>query len=200
MQKKRCESPRRQGFTLVEVLVVFAVVVLVFSVSIPAFEQFRRVFDSGEQANEAAREATMLVESLRNDLHNAAPPADLASFTFRQIILCNSSELAFPIFTEAGGAPVTVRYQISGTSVQRRLGTFAPQTLVTNSLASLTWNLHQDGDHRVSPFQAGRVWIHLEALFGRADRDGRILGTVPVSTNLFPVRWNRFVQGHPTLW
>ena len=185
------------GFTLVEVLVIFGIVVLVLSVTIPAFEQFHRGFSSGEQANEAAREATMLVESLRNDLHNAVPPSDLASSSFRKVILCNEGELAFPVFADAAGTIVPVRYQISGSRVQRRLGDGAPQTLVTNSLASLTWTLHQDGDHLVSPFQAGRIWIHIEGMFGRHGSTGAVIGTVPVSTNLFPVRWNRFVQGHP---
>jgi len=185
------------GFTLVEVLVIFAIVVLVLSVTIPAFEQFHRGFSSGEQANEAAREATMLVESLRNDLHNAVPPSDLASSSFRQVILCNAAELAFPVFSDAAGTIVPVRYQISGSRVQRRLGDAAPQTLVTGSLASLSWTLHQDGDHQVSPFQAGRIWIHIEGMFGRQAVIGGVIGTVPVSTNLFPVRWNRFVQGHP---
>lgn len=197
MPKKHCEALERSGFTLIEVLVIFAIVVLILSVTIPAFEQFRRGFGSGEQANEAAREATMLVESLRNDLHNAVPPADLASSSFRQIILCTPTELAFPIFADATGNVVPVRYQISGSRVQRRLADGTPQTLVSNSLASLSWTLHQDGDHLISPFQAGRIWIHIDGMFGRQGPTGGIIGTVPVSTNLFPVRWNRFVQGHP---
>lgn len=196
MQKKRFDSVR-SGFTLVELLVIFGIVVLLLSAAIPAFNQFRRTFTSGEQVNEAARETTMLIEHLRNDLHNAAPPAELTGSSFRQIIRCTPASLEFPVFSDTSGNVGMVRYEINGKNVQRRLGNDAPQMVVTDSLASLTWTLHQDGDHQASAFQAGRIWVHIDGLFGRADPQGRIIGSVPISTNLFPVRWNRLVQGYP---
>lgn len=196
MQKKRFDT-RKGGFTLIELLVIFGVLVLLLSAAIPAFTQFRRTFSSGEQVNEAARQTTLLVEHLRNDLHNAAPPSDLTQQSFRQIIRCTPSSLEFPVFADGAGNAGLVRYEIIGKNVQRTFGSEAPRTLVANSLASLTWTLFQDGDHSVSGFQAGRIWVHIEGMFGRTDQQGRVTDSVPVSTNLFPVRWNRMVQGHP---
>lgn len=196
MQKKRFDAPKG-GFTLIELLVIFGIVVLLLSAAIPAFTQFRRTFSSGEQVNEAARQATLLVEHLRNDLHNAAPPSDLTKQSFRQVIRCTPSSLEFPVFADGAGNAGLVRYEILGKNVKRTFTGEQPRMLVTDSLASLTWTLFQDGDHPVSGFQAGRIWVHVEGMFGRADQQGRVIGSVPVSTNLFPVRWNRMVQGHP---
>lgn len=196
MQKKRFDTPG-SGFTLVEILVIFGLVVLLLSAAIPAFNQFRRSFASGEQVNEAAREMTLLIEYLRNDLHNAAPPANPVGQSFRQIIKCTPSSLEFLAFADPAGNPVMVRYEIIGKNVQRRFGNDTPQMLVAGSLASLTWTLFEDGDHKVSQFQSGRIWLHIDGLFGRPNQQGNITGSVPISTNLFPVRWNRLIQGHP---
>jgi len=196
MQKKRFDAPTG-GFTLIELLVIFGIVVLLLSAAIPAFTQFRRTFTSGEQVNEAARQATLLVEHLRNDLHNAAPPDDLTKQSFRQVIRCSPSSLEFPVFADGAGNAGLVRYEILGKNVKRTFTGEPPRMLVTDSLASLTWTLFQDGDHPVSGFQAGRIWVHVEGMFGRTDPQGRVIGSVPISTNLFPVRWNRMVQGHP---
>lgn len=190
-------APISHGFTLIELLIVLCVLALIIAGTFQTMVQFRKAFDSGEQNTEMMREVSRFLEYLRKDLHNAVPPLDTPGTTFEQAVKCTAGELAFPTFVDDNGGVSLVSYVVAGTSVQRTLGSGAPQTLITDSLASLTWAANDDGCNRCSSFQAGRMWIHLDALFGKFDANDKLTKQFQLSTNLFPVRWNRMVQRNP---
>lgn len=185
------------GFTLIELLMVVGVLALIIAGTFQALAQFRQAFDSGEQNTEMMREVGRFLEYLRKDLHNAVPPLDTPGMTFDQAVKCTPGELAFPTFVDDNGGVSQVSYVVVGTSIQRTLGSGAPQTLVRGSLASLSWSANDDGVNRCSSFQAGRMWIHLDALFGQFAAKDKLTKQFQISTNLFPVRWNRAVQRNP---
>lgn len=187
----------RHGFTFIEVLVILSILITILGTAIQALIQFRRSVDSGERSIEAAHEAMMFVEQLRNDLRNAVPPVDSKSATLRGTIRCTRDELSFPIFRDSGGTPDSVTYRVLGRSIIRVAGTSDPQTLVSGSLSSFSWNLCEDGVNRSSSFQAGRVWVQIDGSFGKPGRAGETRNPFRVRTNLFPVRWNRMVAGSP---
>ena len=174
-----------------------ALIAFIIAGSFEALTHFRKAYDSGEKSSEMLREISRFIEYLRKDLHNAAPPADTKGTKCRDWVKCSAGELSFPIFSDTGGTIQTVRYSVAGNSIQRSLDSAEVKALITDSLASLSWSLGEDGVNSVSPFQAGRIWIHLEALFGKTDPTGKLTKAFPLSTNLFPVRWNRTIQRTP---
>lgn len=184
----------RHGMTMVEIIVVVGIAVLMIGGLVMLLTNFRRGYQSGEEAAVSLQDAAMFVATLRRDLINAVLPANLPADQWGNALTATDNQLSMTVFVDANGNTerVTYEYLQSGdsNSIVRRVGGGGATTIAREGVASLTWKVHCQA---LTGKAAGlrQVWIELSALFQKPRKLGGKSKSIQIDTRLFPVRLNK---------
>ena len=190
---ERTRKPGR-GLTLVEIIVVVGISVLVVGSLITLLTNFRRGYQSGEEATVLLQEAGMFVSSLRRDLINAVLPPNLPADRWQEAVSTVGDQLTMTVFTDPDGNTGKITYELTkdgkGFSIHRRLENGNPKVLVKENLASLTWKIQ--GVTLTGKAKGIRqLWVDLSGLFQVQRKVGGKGKEILFHTKIFPVRLNR---------
>ena len=184
----------RRGLTLVEILVVVGISVLVVGTLIMLLNNFRRGYQSGEEAAVSLQDAALFASMLRKDLINAVIPPGSPPDKWTEAITTAGDQLSMTVFVDVDGNTDRITYELDrgkeGNSIMRRTGKGGAKKLADDTVASLTWKVHAVSlTGKANGVR--QVWVELSALFQKPRKLGGKGKPILLETRLFPVRLNK---------
>lgn len=181
----------KQGFTLVEILVVFGVIAVFLGTAISVFTNFRQGYSRSESGAILLQDAAMFLAQLRNDLNNAVIDSGAPAQRVDQQFLVEPGQLRFKVYDNREGKVVPAVYRIvsgkNGGEMLRKLGISTEKGLIKNSVASISW--YPEVEH-FSGKASGTMRLSLVVKLSLKTPGGKEK-PFELNTRIFPARLNR---------
>lgn len=180
-----------KGFTLVEIIVVCAVVAVFMISAIMLFSNFRKGYSRSESSAILLQEGAIFLARLRTDLNNAIIIPGAAKNSFNEQLHISPDQLKFSSYDSNTGSALPIIYyyrkSANGGSISRKISDKKERKLISNDVSKLSWNMVVE---KFTGKASGttRVGIHLKLeLVDRKKKNKIFL----LETRIFPARLNR---------
>ena len=187
-----------EGFTLVEIIVAGAILILILGGIMHIFSQFQRGYSKGEASVILLQEGGVFLGLLRQDLVNAIQDPSIKPDQWQKSILSTPKSLIIHRFKDRQGKTEAVEYKYETTpgesgSITRFTNGKQDRRLVKKHITGLEWNVESALYPGIgSPVK--QIWVNLDAELSRTGKGGTSAVPFHIHTKLFPTRLNQLLN------
>lgn len=202
-------NPKRQGYTLLEIVITSLIILIIISIGYNSFILFSKGFRKNEEKTKVMNEVILFISKLRNDLINSLIPNEkytkdiinshqhvITPTTTNIGISLANNQLDMFVYKDIFGNIEKVSYvyykdNTSNLSFIDRITSSSRKNLLKANLATFSWKIEEEVITLESGSQIKRVWLNIELSF-IPDKIG-IMQEKPIELRfkIFPVRLNK---------